>query len=117
VKLIYIAGPYGAMTPAGIKKNVARARDMAAACRGQGWFFICPHLNTTGFEKYTDEDWNTWEKWMEMDLAILERCDAVLLMPGWEKSDGARMERSHAIALGIPTFDFQLVGIPSPGLV
>jgi len=117
MKVIYIAGPYDAMTGPGVRKNIERAREIAADCRRAGWVFYCPHTHTTGFDRFGDEPWNRWEGWMELDLAMLERYDAVLLIPGWEKSRGAKMERAHAQALGIPVFDFYKSGIPDPSEV
>ena len=42
--------------------------------------------------------------WLEGDLEMLRRCDAVLVVPGWEKSSGTRAEIAEANACGIPVF-------------
>jgi hypothetical protein len=39
------------------------------------------------------------------DLAMLERMDAVLLVPGWEGSYGVQGEIALAQSLGIPVFE------------
>jgi uncharacterized protein DUF4406 len=46
----------------------------------------------------------TWENFMRLALAQLVRCDAILLLPGFEKSRGARVELEIAGLLGIKIF-------------
>lgn len=39
----------------------------------------------------------THEEYMKMSLVMLEMCDAVIMMEGYEKSRGCNMELCHAI--------------------
>ena len=41
-----------------------------------------------------------WLDCMRMDIARLVTCDAVYLLPGWEKSRGAKVEHGLAVGLG-----------------
>jgi hypothetical protein len=41
-----------------------------------------------------------WLDCMRMDIARLVTCDAVYLLPGWEKSRGAKVEHELAVGLG-----------------
>jgi hypothetical protein len=45
----------------------------------------------------------TWQDYMRTAVAQLVKCDVVALLPGWEKSRGARIENGLAVSLGIPT--------------
>lgn len=63
---------------------------------------ICPHSNTMFF---SDADGCGDDVWLEGDLELVLRCDAMLLTPDWERSSGARAERVFANEHGIPTFD------------
>lgn len=44
--------------------------------------------------------------WMSVDLPMLARCDALLILPieGWNESLGLREERSSAEGLGLPIY-------------
>jgi hypothetical protein len=43
-----------------------------------------------------------YETWMAMDIEILRRCDWILLLDDWAKSEGCRREFNVAMNLGIP---------------
>jgi hypothetical protein len=42
--------------------------------------------------------------WLDGDIEILRRCDAVMLTPDWQRSSGARAEVDIAESLGMPVF-------------
>ena len=42
-----------------------------------------------------------WEDYMRKDLRLLCDCDAIYLLPGWEKSKGAHLELHIAHRLGM----------------
>lgn len=49
----------------------------------------------------------TMERALRRDFeAILERCDAIVVLQGWEKSEGAQKEVAFATSVGIPVFSF-----------
>lgn len=72
---------------------------MAKICWMNGLTAICPQMNTAHFDSVADA-----ETFYIGDLEILERCDAVLMVPGWEGSFGARMEKIYARKMGIPIY-------------
>jgi nucleoside 2-deoxyribosyltransferase len=67
-----------------------------------GFSVHCPHMNTA----FMDGVWgkNDKEKWLEVDFEIIRRCDCIVMIPGWEKSEGAKAERKLAKELNIPVF-------------
>jgi len=92
--LVYIAGPYRG----GVDKNIAIARKAAIAVWESGNVAICPHLNTAHFEvdcKCQDE------VYLSGDLNILARCDAILMLEGWEQSEGSQAEYLYAKQIGL----------------
>lgn len=103
MKLVYIAGPYGGADYLAIDRNIAAAREVAAALADARIGFVCPHLNSAHFEAVTPDVPEEW--WKALDLEILGRCDAILLIDGWSQSDGAEGEARHASGLGLPVFE------------
>ena len=106
MKILYICGPYGT-TPVGYDEihgaryNINEASRYALEAARKGWAPLCPHKNTAGFQHATDI---SPEFWMEVCLSLLEKADAILMIPGWETSAGARRELELAHDLGLSIF-------------
>lgn len=101
LELIYIAGPYSAETPELIRKNVETAKVAGQEILRRGHACICPHSMT--------HDWDIgtglpYEVFLETDLEILRRCDAILMLPGWSKSRGSVAEFQEAGCLGLKRY-------------
>lgn len=59
-------------------------------------------VNPASIDFGPDETENaTWEDYMRACLPMLATCDYIYLLPGWEDSRGARLEKQIADALGI----------------
>ena len=43
----------------------------------------------------------TYEEILQIDLAALANCNVILMLPGWEKSNGAKVELEMATCLGL----------------
>lgn len=109
--LIYIAGPFSHEDPIhGIPENILAASRVALECARRGWAVHCPHKNFAGFQFVKDVP---YESWCSAELAILERCDAVLFLEGWGSSKGASREMQFAHEKEIPVF-FARDPIPDP---
>jgi nucleoside 2-deoxyribosyltransferase len=95
----YVAGPFRGPTHWAIAENIRAAERLALEVWKLGAACICPHANTAHFQDAAPD-----ELWLDGDLAMLARCDFVLMTPDWERSAGARAEREFATARGIPVF-------------
>jgi nucleoside 2-deoxyribosyltransferase len=94
--LIYISGKY---SDGIIIKNIEKAEAAAVRLMRAGFDVICPHKNTSGYEKYEDIP---YEQYIEMDLNILERCDGIYMLDNWRESKGAKTEFEYAAHHCIP---------------
>jgi hypothetical protein len=100
--LIYITAPYRANTRDGIKANINAARNIAGECWLKGHdVIICPHANSSFLDEVTGLPDGFW---LSTSLNLLKRCDAVVVTPDWETSQGTATEIEYAKQEGIPVY-------------
>lgn len=98
-KVVYIAGPYRAKTEWGVVQNVRAAELLALKVWKFGMVALCPHKNTYLFGGAAHDS-----VWLDGDLELLRRSDAVILVDGWENYSGTCEEVIAAVDAGIPVF-------------
>jgi len=103
-RLVYVAGPYSSDDSAQKRANIEAAINVAIWCARNRIYYFCPHLNSAYFDDLAPDI--PTEFYYQMDLAILAKFDAVLLMKGWEYSKGASVEYNTAVTLGLRTFEY-----------
>lgn len=94
MKLIYIAGPYSAPTAWQRECNIRAAEAQCLKLWRVGVPSVCVHTMSRYFYEDVSE-----ETAIVIDNAILMRCDAILLCPGWQDSKGTRDEIDLANAM------------------
>ncbi len=99
MKVVYIAGPFRGPNAWEIEENIRRAERLALEVWRIGAAALCPHTNTRFFQGAADD-----AVWLDGDLELLKRCDAVLMTLDWNRSTGATAERRWAQTCGIPVF-------------
>ena len=100
MKSVYIAGPY--TDPRGewyVQQNIQDAAELAANLWTMGLAPLCPHLNTAHFGGVV-----SYDTFLKGDFALIRGLDAVVMMPTWKRSNGARQEHEYARGLGKPIF-------------
>jgi hypothetical protein len=76
--------------------NIIRARKVAKKYWKLGYAVICPHSNSTLFDGVAPD-----KTFLDGDIAILKRCDVIVMMRDWQKSRGAREELDIARTIGL----------------
>lgn len=102
MKLVYIAGPYRAKNAWEIEQNIRRAEALSLAVwkSRANIIGICQHCNARFFHGAIDERIR-----LEASVALIKRCDAILLVSHWQSSEGTNEEIDCAGWFGIPVFD------------
>jgi hypothetical protein len=105
---VYIAGPFRALHADGSvhvwkqEQNIRRAEALLVrliADRPSAVAVICPHSMTRYCAGAAPDS-----AWLDADLELLARCDAMLVAPGWQTSFGTKAEIALANRLNIPVF-------------
>lgn len=90
-QVLYVAGPMTGLPDF----NYPAFHAAAASLRALGYRVENPAENRL-------VDGSAWEAYMRSGITQLMRCDAIVLLPGWEKSRGATIEHTLAGQLGMP---------------
>jgi hypothetical protein len=100
--LIYISHPYTSLVPGKVEENVSNAIEQGIQVMSKGHSVLIPNLShfihLQALENGIDIP---YEKWMEMDLDILNRCDAILYT---KSSPGCDRELEHATQIGLHVY-------------
>ncbi len=109
--LIYLASPYS-----DISQNVMRRRFetvclVASKIFVSGYNVFSPIAHSEPISRFglLDAAFGTWR---EFDLLMLAKCDALvlLLLTGWERSVGMKVEYNAAVARTMPIYQCDIYG-------
>ena len=91
---IYISGP--------ISNN---PNYQAEFQKVEQWLMLKGHtpINPAKLDLALPKSKLTYEQFMKIDYALLEMCDGIFMLDGWQKSKGACAELSYAKSLGKQT--------------
>ena len=91
--IAYLSGPMTGLPDLNYPAFQAAAKRLRAQCVQ----VISPHEITPP----GSGPWS-WQAHMRVDLAALLTADVIVLLPGWETSRGAQLEKAVAEAIGMP---------------
>ena len=85
----YVSGPMSGLP----ESNYPAFNHAAARLRAMGY----------SVENPAECYWQpTWLAYMRIAVAKLARCDAIVMLPGWEASRGAKVEHALAVLHDLP---------------
>ena len=90
-KKIYISGPI-----TGTKDYMSRFSTAHLSLARQGYSVVNPAMVNAMLPEDT-----THKEYMAMSFAMLDMCDSVYMLDGWENSKGAKMEFERAVNNGL----------------
>jgi len=99
VKVLYIAGKYRGKSENEVFENIVHARSIAVKLWNEGWAVICPHTNAFFMGSKLGD-----KMFLDGDLEIVKRCDAIYMLKGWEQSQGAKRELEVVIESGLELY-------------
>lgn len=85
---VYISGPI-----TGVENFLDRFIETASKLEKDGMQVINPALTNGFMPKDT-----TYEEYMKLDFLLLDMCEAIYMMDGWDKSCDANREYGYALA-------------------
>lgn len=104
--LIYVACPYTNNDDMVVLHNVERSMRAGRQILEMGHFPAIPLLNHY-FHMFCNREGipqPAYDEYIAWGLTLLDRCDAMILLPGWEQSNGCRIEKARADRNHIPIY-------------
>ena len=80
--------------------------EAARRLRAAGWDVVCPveHNIECGFDPNSEASPAQIQDFMKWDIPAVTQCDAIALLPGWEDSEMANVEKTVAEACGLEIY-------------
>lgn len=92
---IYLSGPITGKTPEEAKDNFLKWETK---------------VNAMGHTALNPERMGaiipgaTWDEYIELDICLMKLANGVLMLPGWEHSEGAKKEHEEAVQNGMKIY-------------
>ena len=96
--MYYIAGPMSGQKD----HNYPAFQEATTTLRKKGMIIISPHELFP--QPITALPVRVRQERLRKDMTQLARCDGIILLPGWSKSQGAKLELTVALELGLEVF-------------
>lgn len=99
IPIVYVAGRFRGLSPFDVRMHVIAAERVGLYVAESGAFPFIPQANTAHFDGTVSDQF-----WLDGTLAMLARCDAIIMVDNWALSTGATIERLWARDNGIRVF-------------
>lgn len=89
---VYISGPISGLEKQDYMKRFADAEKILSE---RGYIVVNPAKVLARLPEGT-----AYEEYMKMSLVMLDMCDSIYMLNGWQKSTGAHLELQYAMSMG-----------------
>jgi len=97
---IYLSGPMGFMADSETNPwNMLSFKEAAASLRRAGYFVVSPSDTNGGINLESSRP-----TYLRVDFHSILCVDALVVLPGWEESEGAKIEVALAQSLDLPVY-------------
>lgn len=103
-KRVYVAGAYSATDVISVLNNMREGMRLSTQVFLLGYAPFCPWLDHHFQFMLRPDEHLSVKDYYDYSIAWLEASDAMVLVPGWEKSTGTLNEIKRAEELGIPIY-------------
>jgi hypothetical protein len=116
MKLIYIAGPYRATCALKTQRNIFAAENLGKQLTLQcpNYYPVIPHMNTALWGYDAGLINVPGQYYLDGTMEMMRRCDGVLVVPNYLRSQGTIAEIAEAERLGIPVY-YSVTQVPVNG--
>ena len=95
MRKIYVSGPMTGLPDL----NFPAFFEAESRWRKLGWEVFNPARNFGG------DITRPRHVYMREDIGLVLKADAITMLPGWENSDGAKLEHAVVLAIGLPVLE------------
>lgn len=99
MKKIFIAGPYHGANSLDVDQHTSRAEELGLRVAEMGGLPVIPHTMYRYWGRTLNADY-----WPARGIELLDVCDAVYVVAGYQSSRGTLAEISRAIMAGMRVF-------------
>lgn len=93
----YISGPMTGLPDF----NFPMFESATSELRRRGHAVLSPHEVSAEVDAALAPEKPYWSDYLRADIPVLCTCDAIVLLSGWHRSKGARLEHHIALELGM----------------
>lgn len=104
IKRVYVAGAYSSDNVLGVLNNIREGIKLSLEVLLAGFSPFVPWFDFHFQLMLKDNQKLTVQDYYDYSMAWLEVSDAILLVPGWQKSKGTKKEMERANELGLHIF-------------